>query len=625
MASPVFYGALPTSPASVNAMPSISILSNPVLDEDSIIVLVNGILMTPMITNIDLENWNLQIDIPLYYGLEYLIKVEASNADGTSKTAFSFTVEEGVFFRDGYENEYYRSVWTQNTANELAPFTYARKCENSVFQTFINPTALNLEKKSKEIQIHGENLFLPTAHLDSLNKLHTYQLSYDETAVTYSQLGDGQFVLPSVTGYSNGSKISVRNASGNLLENLFYLSLPTRISGELTASGYFETILAATISTDFPQTEFPDFALPSYLYVETIGGVQYRGDSGPVEIYFTVTIEGKDRVGAEQSEQLVFSRDQILKTSKTWSEITRITTSGDFNECLVAVYRVPPRGAPFFDPYIRFISNDLNNELFWRLNSGILEECALSTTDILEILREIPAETVQRHYELADINGNYISAEDLTADHTWLYAVDHEKLYVFSKLRKWPVETKTLLQSGDIDYELTAYGDQLTYIRNDAIQLEVEHVKATRIPLAYTLDVRKPDGSTERLSFGRNESSRSYVYRFPTLEYTLTSSGVYIFTLEIAYTNDTVDKTQVLIEVVPRQAVAEYSLKSVWGEPELLQKRVLFGDDGHLYIINGTDMYRVDFKYDYMIYDYTSKVLYFREEYEHVEVDSDGL
>lgn len=627
-----FYGFNPADGATValGIAPVFYVDTIDDLETVDIVVLVNGVETSWDLYQIDSTNWRIRylLTEELFHGLEYVVKAQV----GDDKVSWSFHTEVGVSIRSDYLAEYRRSMKTQGIANQLSESTLARQDENSFFQQVVNPFGLKIEEMIKELRIEANNHFLPLMNLDSLNKLYRYILAEESFHHTHIQNGDALYLTPKVVVTAGINELDVTAVPSNSLKALVYDLVPTRISGVIATPLFFNEILAPTYLIDFPVTEFRRVAYPNKLYIQTANGTQYVGQIGPKIVPFTLILEGKDALGYEQEERIVFLRDQILATKNDWSEITKLSVTGDFNStCRVSIYCQPPKGSLVRDPFQIYTAPDFENQLYWghTIEDGvsILTENALPTRDLAEIVRDLPQEFVYRRSVLGDVDGDPVQLQDLTVGNDWIYGVDHEYVYLYHKLRTWP-NTKKLGNNQDVDYYIDIEGATYTFVPGDTAEVNIEHARATKVPLSYRVWIDKPDGTIEKVTpdWVKNESPGSYVHNFPSFSYLFDAYGTYVFNCEILYIDGTIEKTQKLTYVELRKALAQYKLTGkLWTLATPSEKRIFYGSDQRVYVLDGSSLlYRLIFFKDYMILSFGTDEIFFVEQYDGVEVDLDG-
>ncbi len=608
------------------------IVSTDPITKDNVLILINGIEVEFDLDLVSADTWTLSyptyIDPVLWGGQTYTVKIQVTIAGVETKASYWFTTTPNVLVRD-YYTDYKRSMKTQALANSLPIYSYATANEYSMFQQFANPMALRLEHFMKEVSMHVNGLQIQTGDLHSLNLMHRYVMEEDFHK-THIAVGTTSFITPLIKGTIDITAFDVFLARKNSLNSLYYEEVPTRFNGVLVQSTFNNTLMVSTYVDELPVIAFPTIPSPGKLYVETQGGTMYFQQSGPAPTIFKVTLKGKDAVGTEQKESLSFLRDEIQPTNFEWSELTEVSYVGDFNiGCQITIYWQRPEGTVIRDPLMLYTEPGRETNLYWDIetadNVTCLLEKILDIKDVREILRENPAEITKRKYALADIYGDPVALSDFTIDHNWIYAIDNEYLYIYPKLRESPIATKKLSPTGDVDYSIMISGDYNTNPGiGDKVDIEIEHVRATKVPGQFRLYVEKPDGTTEDLApWTVNTKANSYVYNFPEYEYTFTQYGAHVFTCEVVYTDRSVEKTQQLMNVELRSAIAQYDLRTVWGV-NTDTKRLFRATDQELYIVSGFNIYRLDMYKDKMLISYNSKEIYFMEKYDGIEVDLNG-
>lgn len=584
---------------------------------DNILVLVNGFeiyctleVLTPDTLLVKCEL------IDLYYDLDYEVKIQILTNLEDTREVYSFHTESGVYIRSNYLNTIYRSSLTQTLANTLND-CYAKNSEWSLFQRLLNPYATLLENKSIELNQYGNDHFLATLDIRSFNKLYQYILPANQSFRQTNMTGDFQYIIPTVQGYDRYSIISVQIA--NSLKTLIEDLVPNRFKLTEYSSVYEPIILGPTITDEFPLNLDKDITVPGHIYIQSDHGSCYTSIMNGERVYFSIILTGQNRYGQDQTERIVFIRDQLIQTANEWSHIDTVSIIGEFNIGCEIIILNSPISSYQTDPNILNAMPDRTSTLYWKLDSQMLTENVMTDSTIYDVLRDNTPNQIVRRYILSDIYNQPFVPQAFTLDERFLYVINSDYLYLYKKLRTSP-NTKPLLDTQEVDYELNYTSEFENCIVGEEIELTIDHIRATKCPVRYRLYVSRPDNTIEQITGGWVlVPVSSYTFIFPDFDYTLSQTGTYIFTCEVQYDLDnSIETTQQLIDTSYKQAIVQYKLSS-YCEPE----DIFFDSDFNLFI-KSDKLYQVDFYKDYMLIDYEANTIYFNERYDLVEVNNSG-
>lgn len=508
----------------------------------------------------------------------------------------------------------------------------------SVGAQFLNTIGISLDDMDKYLEQMRKNTYLSTANLDDVDWLYkvylptTYSFSLDTTDSVVPS-----YIAPTVQGLINNNIESgyqdVLLADDNNLEELLYKAIPDRIDFQETVTG--NDFLLHQPSSYFPYSGMLSHHLSDggKLYIEASSGTQYISinDDGEVD-RAKITLYGKTRKGTRESETLVFPWDQKQSTSKEWKYIDYIEAI-DFEDTV----SIDIRSADFdWGPYLSFYNlrwsiTDKKIDEFWdigSLNSGTtLDLVGYISDDWQNLMLGLSSKETKDKWELIDIGLNKIDAIDLAIqpfqDRAWI--VDSSKLYCFSLdetmcsgvdfLHKRTDGSHFRLEAGFDSYVL---GDDITFIPL--------HIRVVSQIAKYRIWYEDPTGTKYGLNQGSQVSFTSDFWQYPTslrreLESEITISaaerGEYKIALEAIYPDGTTYVDRLIIPVKYKQPLSTIDISPyVSGNIEGID----FDSDQHLWVKTDVAYYRFSLHKDLMIVDYADKIVYFREDYDEVDI-----
>lgn len=522
---------------------------------------------------------------------------------------------------------------TQFMANFYPEWASTRLDEQSIGSHVLNVIGNQVDDLEKQVQTLGKNYFLPTANQDEIDLVYRFDL-----ATTFDFVADETdpantiFTDPTISGLLAGVWHSVATAPDNDIETFWYTSIPDRFDSTVTNSGSHVVLSGVAISGSPIESFDSDPHLQGYLYITISGGTQYINTDNNTINRGLVILEGKTRKGVDDTETMVFLFDSTQRTLKEWESLTA-----------VKVYCITPDTAT-----IRITSAEYNQGAYldkynldhalggakvdtsWDLGTTVSGETTLdmvrfATEDFSNIVfAQLTAEDVLRQTELLDTSGINITGIDIVlqpfSDRAWV--VTESGLYLYNTDRHLP--SLTLMAKKDYDATIRIEVDQYHHAQYDEIDLEYLHVRPIKDIASTQVSIEKPDGTKVGLLNGTEVSITSDFTQFGTEgigrsvretdTITLDQQGDYIVTLEVQFTDLSIEIDQRIVSTHTKNALAEFVLS-------FTAAGVSFDSDQRLWIIDDTGLHhRIDLRKDIVLVDFEQKILFLHENYDEVIV-----
>jgi hypothetical protein len=295
--------------------------------------------------------------------------------------------------------------------------------------------------------------------------------------------------------------------------------------------------------------------------------------------------------------------------------------SGDFNN------------EPYTDAFnLKYSNTRRKIDTFW----GLGEIEGHPTLDMLQYISDdwetlaigLPGKHVVQSWELIDEDNNPVSGIDLSiqpfSERAWV-ATSDGKLYLY--------DLSEQLVSGVAPLKLRTHGShvQLDYdsrylIKDEDFVFIPWHARPLKEIESYRIWYSTPSGTKFGILDGVPVSfSSNFIVRGQQLDRTiadrvsipLTERGEYLFVLEVTF----IDKTQHVERVI-----AKTNFKRPLGMLDVSSSVVTvsgldFDSDQKLWVRNlAGNYYQIGLHYDLMLVDYDKKIIYFREDYDDVDV-----
>ena len=527
---------------------------------------------------------------------------------------------------------------TQELQNIFPTWSRIRTDWQSVGAQYLNTLGVSIDDMDEYLEKMRKNAFLTTANLDEADWVYkvylptTYSFTLDST--------DGlipEYIAPIIQGLVNNNigsgYYSVDLANDNSLEEMLYKVVPDRIDYQETVTGYDSLLHLPSSYFPYSGTLNHHLSDGGRLYIETSSGTQYISinDDGEVD-RAKITLYGKTRKDTQESETLVFPWDQKQSTSKEWKYIDYIELENFEDEVSINI-----RSANFdWGPYLSFYNTrwsvtDKKIDEFWDIgsldNGTTLDLVGYISDDWQNLMFGFSSKEVKDQWELIDLDLNKIDAIDLAIQpfQNRAWAVDSSNLYCFSLDEVMYSGIDFLSKRTDGSHFQLEASDSY-YVLGDDIAFTPLHIRAISQIAKYRIWYEDPTGMKYGLNQGSQVSFTSDFWQYPKqlkreLEGEITISaierGEYKIALEVVYPDGTTDINRLLIPVKYKQPLSTINIAPyISGNIEGID----FDSDQQLWIKTNEAYYRFSLHKDLMIIDYADKIIYFREDYDEVDI-----
>lgn len=531
-----------------------------------------------------------------------------------------------------------RARSSQELINNFPSWSRIRNDWQSVGAQYLNTLSIPMDDMDEYLEKMRRNTFLSTINLDEADWVYkvylpaTFSFDLDSTDRI-----NPSYITPTVQGLVNNNVYSgyyaVSLAEDNSLEEMLYKTVPDRIDYQETVTGY-DSLL------HWPSSSFPYSGILNHhlsdggrLFIEASSGTQYISinDDGEID-RAKITLYGKTRKGTRESETLVFPWDQKQPTFKEWKYIDYIEA-----ENLEDSVSIDIRSANFdWGPYLSFYNmrwsvSDKKIDEFWDIgsldNGTTLDLIGYISDDWRNLMFGFSSKETKDQWELIDIDLNKINAVDLAIqpfqNRAWV--VDSSKLYCFDLDQTMCSGIDFLAKRTDGSHFQLEAGDSY-YVLGDDITFTPLHIRAVSQISKYRIWYQDPTGTKYGLNQGSQVSFTSDFWQYPTqlkrelegeITISATERGEYKIALEAVYPDGTTFVNRLLIPVQYKQPLSTIDIAPyVSGNIEGID----FDSDQQLWIKTNEAYYRFSLHKDLMIIDYADKIVYFREEYDEVDI-----
>lgn len=531
-----------------------------------------------------------------------------------------------------------KSNVTRELVNAFPEWTRVRKDELSLGYQLLNAVAQPMERMEKELIRMRANYYLVTANLDEIDILYKVKLP---ASFTFEENNDDPTepipYPPTVSGLLDGTYYEVQPAGDNDLASFWYDAIPDRYSIGLSIDGIDTDELLSTTVSGLPVTGVYEHHLNGgTVWVEAVGGTEYLTFEGRKLNRGRMILTGLTRKGTYETETIIFPWDMKQKSMKEWDKIYDIDTFDIEPEVLIQVRSSDFNQPPYLSPWnTRFSPQRKKIDEFWSLG----EDYGFCTIDRVEYVSDEWQQLVlgfsDKHtvesWELLDSSMINISGVDMALqpfqDRAWvitedaqLYCYDTSEMMAsgIDRIRdKTPgsevqieVEDTNVVRGSDIIF-IPWHARPLQEIRRYRVWYQTpsgnKYGIKDKSPVAFTSDFWVRGSGTITRSIENN------------ISITAAELGEYMIVLEAEMWDGSEHTEKTLVSVNYKQPLKHLDLSSDIPEDCL---GIDFDADQKMWVKTVSGYHQIDFHYDLMIIDYINKMLYFREKYDSVEVES---
>ena len=523
---------------------------------------------------------------------------------------------------------------TQEMANIYPPWSKVRTDDQSVGYGLINTIARPIHKMDKSLSNMRKNIYLPTANLDEIDLVYRTLLP-----TTFEFDTDNSDPLrpcplpPTVVGNPGTDNFSVLLAQNNRLEEMWYESVPNRFSLAGTETSLDHNLITFTAS-DSPL----DVALTHHLgggrlWIEAGGGTEYLKIVDGEVRRAKVIIRGKTRKGTEESETIIFPWDMKQPSQKEWDTIDKIEVYDVEDDVQISIASGDFNRGPYLDHYnLEYSPNRRKIDTFWDM--GEIE--GHPTIDMIRYVSDewellalgFSERDIVESWELIDENDNTVTGVDIAiqpfTERAWVATAD-ARLYLYDLSQDTvsgidALKDKTVGSHVQFDYE-TRY-----LVRDENFVFIPWHARPIKEIISYRLSYRTPSGTKFGLKDGATVSFTSdFLVKGEQLTRTiadqvtvpLTERGEYLFVLEATFIDGVEHTEKIVVRANFKKPLASFDVSA---EVPFTVSGVDFDSDQKLWLTTTGGHHRIDFNTDQMIIDYNQKIIYFKEEYDSVDI-----
>lgn len=532
-----------------------------------------------------------------------------------------------------------KNTITQELVNVFPSWARIRTDDQSVGQQLLNAVSTPIERMQKEIRRAEANAFVTTADLDQPDLL--YKLVLGPSFVFDTDTSDPfltRSLPPTVSGTVGVDTYLVNATTANTLEEVWRVYLPDRFSLGAAVSGVDHELLDLQVDS-MPWSGVALHHLSGgHLWIECISGVQYirNGEFGALE-RGQVVLTGETRKGTIESENIVFPWDQRQKSLRDWKKLTKVEALHMESGVNIKINSGDYNATDYLSQWnFRFSPHRKKVDEFWQIGEveGVptLDRVEFATDEWQQLIQGQVEKTVVQSFEPLDSGGAPVTPEDLAlqpySDRCWI--IDQAgTLYVYDLTDSTP-ENIDLLKGRtagpsvtfEVDFREIVYGESFTFIP--------WHIRPLSEILRYRIWYQDPSGARYGLKKGVTVPITDNFWIVgqqikrtveDVITFTPSMRGEYLFVIEADFTDGRSENERMIMRTRDKKALEEWSISSlISGIPLGLE----FDSDQKLWVRTDEGYFRIDFHYDVMLIDYENKILYFREKYNEITVETNG-
>jgi len=535
-----------------------------------------------------------------------------------------------------------KSPVAKELANSFPSWSRIRQTEQSVGFQLLNAVSQPMERMEKELIRAKANYYLPTVNLDEIDITYKLALSNSfEFATDNTDPLSSSYAAPVASGLVGATWYDISLAEDNSLQNFWYDSIPTRVSLADTVSGVDDFIYSG-VAEDMPASGvWEHYAEGGALWVECTGGTQYIQLSNGTVLRAMVVIEGTTRRGVEDTESLIFPWDMKQRTRKEWREITSINAFNMEDEVEISVSSADFNAGPYLSVWnTRYSDNRSKIDEFWDLGSPVasgmsvtLDRVEYATDEWEQLIGGFSSTQVVEKWELLDASLQTISGLDLAlqpfTDRAWVVTSD-KKLFCYDISEQMP-DNLSLVKDRTSGTDVLFETETPSLVLGETLQILPWHARPVKEIARHRIWYQSPSGTKYGILAGGSVpwGTDLWVYNpegtlqrtiGDMIEITPAERGEYTFTLEVVYIDGDTHTEKLIIPVNYKIPLVELDISALVPQTPV---GIEFSSDQHLWVKGTSHYYRINLHSDVMLVDYDQKVIYFKEEYDSVGVDSE--
>lgn len=534
-------------------------------------------------------------------------------------------------------NKSYAGRWLANTFPED---TAVRLDSESVGQRLFHALGTPMDEMDRDLVRMRANQYVATFNTDEVDVLYKATLPPSHAFTSVS--GDPiylQYANPVVQGLFINDTISgwfaVSGVNSNTLEELWYETLPDRVSLDTTLTSASHTLVSSADSTTFPKTTINDPHIDGYLVLD-VNATNYSLIDTTEETIkrAKIIVKGISRKGLEEEETLVFPWSMKQKTLQQWQEIDRIDVYDFPSGVMIGAYSGDYANGPYLDSYNLAYSEYRNKvDLFWDI--GVVG--SVPTLDKVGYISDMwqvlvtgnDSKEIKRSWQMLDTGMNTVSGVDLAVQPftTRAWIVDgNNQLYVYD-LAETMADDISSIRDRTAGAHVKLEFEAKHVVLNETIKFYPYFERPLSEVKRYRVWYQTPSGTQYGLSSQLPVAftSNFWVTGSDTIERRLepitnlaaSERGDWIFAVETEFDRGETHTHKAIVTVDHKQALAQYDLSGIVATAI---DGIDFDSDQRLWVKSGTSYYRLNLHWDRMLIDFYDKVIYFRENYTAVDV-----
>lgn len=539
-----------------------------------------------------------------------------------------------------------KSDVVQELVNVFPSWSKTRNDEQSLGFQILNAHAIPLERMEKQLRTLRDNQYLTTANLDEIDLTYKVQLGTD--FLFDEDTTDPLFatpIAPTVSGQDNETWRTVVIADNNDIESFWYDSIPNRVTLSDVVSGEDHNLLSLNY-TEAPVSGIWDHHIGGGdIFVEVTGGVEYLTMENNVVKRATVILKGETRKGTMEEETFVFAWDQKQKTQKEWKQIKTVHVFNMEDTVDVDIRSADFNNGPYISPWnLKYSPNRQKIDEFWDLGQvasvPTLDRIEYQTDEWQQLVLGFSTKDVKESWELLKDITNIVSGVDVTvsgvdmalqpySDRVWVVTEDNT-LYGYN-LNEDLVSGVDLLRDSTPGAQVQFEFDKLDMVLYEEIKFEPWHARPLKEVLTYRIWYQQPDGEKFGLNNGAVVPFASDFYvtlvegtpLVRTLEnlitIPMTQRGEYLVVLEVTFSDNTQEEFRRIFRTKYKIPFVTIDLSSIVSDTIL---GIDFDADQKMWVKTANDYYKINLHTDIMLIDYLNKIIYFKEDYTEVTIDT---
>jgi hypothetical protein len=533
---------------------------------------------------------------------------------------------------------------TQRLTNTYPLWSNIRNDDQSLgYQLFNYSAGKTLDHILEQLENTKNSYYLSSSNPSDLDVYYTIKLS---DTYEFTKLDDDDTELlyqtPTVSGTVSSTNYSITVASGNNIEGFWYDAIPSRIELGATYSGAHLLFSGVVSESPFiPLTNSGLAHIANQLTVTISGGSSYYDYTEGQTRIGTLQLDGYNREGLYLTEESYLTHDSTNKTLHEFASVSGMRVYGveDPDEAFIWVKSADFNNTHYKTAYdLGWSINGQPCPYFWSLStySGISYKSTLDLVkyDVESIDILLAGNFVDRSPEVCiealDQSSQPLSLLDLAVEPNShkIWAVSPTKLYCYEDSVPYVDTSKLILKQYNAVSQIEVSSEYI--LRNENVTLEYVWRRPTVGVIKHRVWVEYPNGVRYSVIEGSittyTTGEDSWDWGEPITRYLRSSDdfsfstyGEYVFTLEVYYADGTSSIDQRIISVVYKNPIGEWSFAGTGIYRNIVG--IDIDSEGKLWVLNDQGgKHEIVLHYDNMIIDWKDKTIYLRDLYDAVRV-----